>query len=50
MRYEDVSTTMKYYVGLDAEAMADTIWAAMGNTAGNTSSAHEKSSAKNTAF
>lgn len=34
MRHEDIGTTMKYYVGQDADAMADTIWAAEGNTLG----------------
>jgi len=28
MRHADISTTMKYYVGQNAEAMADEIWAA----------------------
>lgn len=37
MRHADVGTTMAYYVGQDADAMADTIWAAEGNTLGNTS-------------
>jgi hypothetical protein len=32
MRHEDISTTMKYYVGQDADAMADTLWAAVGDT------------------
>ena len=36
MRHEDVQTTMKYYVGQDANAMADAIWNAAGNTLGNT--------------
>jgi hypothetical protein len=37
MRHEDIQTTMKYYVDLDADEMADTLWAsypADGNTAG----------------
>jgi integrase len=29
MRHEDISTTMKYYVGREAEATADVIWAAV---------------------
>jgi integrase len=39
MRHEDISTTMKFYVGREAETTADVIWAAVekvGNTAGNT--------------
>ncbi len=27
MRHEDINTTMKYYVGQNAEAMADVVWA-----------------------
>jgi integrase len=30
MRHEDIATTMKYYVGQNAEATADAIWAATG--------------------
>ena len=26
MRHKDISTTMKFYVGQDAESMAETIW------------------------
>jgi hypothetical protein len=42
MRHEDISTTMKFYVGREAEATADVIWAAVakpetqGNNRGNT--------------
>ncbi|HEX5472037.1 MAG TPA: hypothetical protein VFW73_09130 [Lacipirellulaceae bacterium] len=47
MRHEDISTTMKFYVGREAEATADVLWAAVekpgkagskrrGNTQGNT--------------
>jgi len=36
MRHESIETTMKYYVGQDAEAIADAITAAVGNTNGNT--------------
>jgi hypothetical protein len=43
MRHEDISTTMKFYVGREAEATADVVWAAveepagnLGNTSGNT--------------
>lgn len=49
MRHEDISTTMKYYIGTDAEATADRLWAVAGNNQGNTPSAHEKSDAKSTA-
>ena len=54
MRHEDISTTMKYYVGREAEATADVLWAAVekpgkpgnkrrGNTQGNT---HPKNAKK----
>ena len=39
MRHEDISTTMKFYVGKEAETTADVLWAAvekLGNTQGNT--------------
>jgi hypothetical protein len=49
MRHEDISTTMKYYVGQNAEATADALWAAAGNTGGNTPPAHKKRDAKSTA-
>ena len=29
MRHEDISTTMKFYVGREAEATADVLWAAV---------------------
>jgi hypothetical protein len=28
MRHEDIGTTMKFYVGQNAEATADAVWAA----------------------
>ena len=37
MRHERIETTMKYYVGQQAKETADTIWAAFGNTSGNSS-------------
>ena len=49
MRHADISTTMKYYVGQNAEATADALWAAVGNTLGNTPSANKKRDAKSTA-
>ena len=48
MRHEDISTTMKYYVGQNAEATADLLWAAVGDTLGDTSAPEEKRSSKNT--
>ncbi len=49
MRHEDINTTMKYYVGQNAEATADVLWAAVGDTLGDTASANKKRGAKNTA-
>ena len=47
MRHEDISTTMKYYVGREAEATADILWAAVAKPAksgnmrrGNTQGEH----------
>jgi integrase len=36
MRHEDIQTTMGYYVDLDADEMADELWAAHPATIGNT--------------
>lgn len=36
MRHEDIGTTMKFYVGQNAEATADAVWAAVGDTLGDT--------------
>jgi integrase len=33
MRHEDIETTMRYYVGRDAEAVADALWAAADSAA-----------------
>jgi hypothetical protein len=54
MRHASINTTMAYYVGTNAEATADAIWAAegtilgtMGNSSENKRNAHsEKSSEK----
>jgi integrase len=45
MRHEDIGTTMKYYVGHNAEATADVIWAAVGDTLGDTKRPPEMSDA-----
>jgi integrase len=37
MRHTDIGTTMKYYVGQNAESTADAVWATEGNILGNTS-------------
>lgn len=36
MRHASIDTTMAYYVGEDAAATADALWATVGNTLGNT--------------
>ena len=36
MRHEQISTTMEFYVGRNADATADVLWDAVGNTLGNT--------------
>lgn len=36
MRHEDISTTMRFYVGRNAERTADAVWAAFGNSLANT--------------
>ncbi len=48
MRHADISTTMKYYVGTNAEATADAVWAAVGNTLGNTPSTGKTDDSENT--
>lgn len=35
MRHENINTTMKYYVGQNADAAADAVWEAMGSLSGN---------------
>jgi integrase len=36
MRHSSINTTMAYYVGMNAEATAETLWAESGNILGNT--------------
>jgi integrase len=36
MRHEDINTTMRYYVGRNAETTADALWDAVANTSANT--------------
>jgi integrase len=36
MRHESIDTTMKFYVGRNAQSTAAVLWAAVGNTSGNT--------------
>ena len=50
MRHEDITTTMKYYVGLNAEATAEELWAALGNTLGNSQPIKENEDSENLLF
>jgi len=50
MRHESIDTTMKYYVGLNAEATAAELWAAVGNTLGNTQPIKETEESENPLF
>lgn len=50
MRHADITTTMKYYVGLNAEATADELWAALGDTSGDTQAAEETEDSENPLF
>ncbi|MCC6492760.1 MAG: site-specific integrase [Pirellulales bacterium] len=36
MRHREIATTMAYYAGRDAEAVADQVWGLLGNNLGNT--------------
>jgi hypothetical protein len=47
MRHADIGTTMKYYVGQNAEATADIVWAAVGNSQGNSHQTAKPADAKN---
>lgn len=49
MRHTDIQTTMKFYIGHNAEATADAIWAAVGDTLGDTNQGSKTGAAKNTA-
>lgn len=42
MRHDDISTTMTYYVDLNAEEMADAVWSAIANTFANTGPAKQQ--------
>ena len=45
MRHESIETTMRYYVGRNAETAADVLWKAMSNTSSNSlpAASHESS-------
>jgi len=38
MRHATIDTTLKYYVGVNAQSTAEMLWAALGDTSGDTSS------------
>jgi integrase len=46
MRHEDIGTTMKFYVGQNAEATADALWNAVGNGLGNSHQTTDTENAK----
>jgi integrase len=48
MRHSDIGTTMKFYVGKNAEATAETLWAAVVDTFVDTPQSNETADAKNT--
>ncbi len=47
MRHTDIGTTMKFYVGQNAESTADAVWAVSGDTLGDTCQTADRESAKN---
>jgi integrase len=42
MRHEDISTTLKFYVGSEAETTADVLWAAVAKVGTNPGTMTEK--------
>jgi integrase len=50
MRHSSINTTKAYYVGTNAEATVDAIWAAAGNTSGNSRDAANDAHSKNLMF
>lgn len=49
MRHASINKTLAYYVGENDEATADALWAAVGDTLGDTPSTNEKRDAKSIA-
>lgn len=48
MRHENIETTMRFYVGRDAEATADVLWATESNNSGNNGqTGHKKANPAN---
>jgi integrase len=48
MRHEDINTTLRYYVGRDAESTSETVWKArLGNTSGNSASQPDRGAKEN---
>nr|WRX36722.1 hypothetical protein [uncultured bacterium] len=50
MRHKDISTTMHYYVDLDAESTADELWSVFGATCGATCDDKENQDSKTSSF
>jgi hypothetical protein len=50
MRHASIATTMTFYVGQNAEATADALWAAEGNNLGNTPLVGKPVASKNPLF
>jgi hypothetical protein len=48
MRHADIGTIMKYYVGQNAEATADALWTAHGDTLGDTPERNKNGGLKTT--
>jgi integrase len=48
MRHESLETTMRYYVGVNAEATADELWAAIGGNLGGAPNQNETEVSKTT--
>lgn len=46
MRHEDVSTTMRYYVGKEAQATADELWEAVAKQGTNSGTSRRRRSKK----
>jgi integrase len=48
MRHQDINTTLRYYVGRDAETTSETVWKALsGNTSGNSSAPSDRGAKEN---
>ena len=50
MRHESLETTMRYYVGVNAGATADELWAAIGGNSGGAPESAKDEAAKTSCF